>query len=119
MNKRYQARKSNGRFTRNTIQNIFGLQVFACPHCGRFNTYGARESRPQICHNCNGPLIEVGDAISCHYTNDHGNTHIWVQGVVTGFNEYGGVCVKNQFGDDILGPERLRRLLPEEVPPHA
>jgi len=58
--KRFQARKSNGRFTPNTLENTFGLSIVACPHCGRFNPYPANGKKPETCHACGRGLTPVG-----------------------------------------------------------
>lgn len=62
--KRRQARKHNGRFTRNTLENTLG--VHANIHngntpegifCGRFNLSNIGEPRPEHCV-CGEPLNE-------------------------------------------------------------
>lgn len=40
--KRHQARISNGRFTRNTLENCFGLRSIICT-CGAINAYGRKQ----------------------------------------------------------------------------
>ena len=57
---RYQARKSNGRFTPNTFENTFGLSVIVCPACQRFNPYPAYTRKPEVCHNCGASLTPLG-----------------------------------------------------------
>lgn len=52
--KRYQARKSSGRFTRNTPENTFGLHVDVCPGrdgkwCGRLLPVNVGEKRREFC----------------------------------------------------------------------
>lgn len=66
---RLQARRANGRFIRNTLENTFGLRCITCPKCQRFNPYGLKEQQgpfpdprnrwdiPKSCHNC-GALLE-------------------------------------------------------------
>ena len=54
--KRFQQRRGNGRFTRNTLENTFGLSVEVCPHCQRLNTRGAGEPPAENCHACGQPL---------------------------------------------------------------
>lgn len=54
--KRYQARRGNGRFTRNTPENTFGLHVAVCPACRRFNPSAVDEPRPTRCHACSAEL---------------------------------------------------------------
>lgn len=39
--KRFQARIGNGRFTRNTTENCFGLRTIICS-CGAINAYGRK-----------------------------------------------------------------------------
>lgn len=53
---RHQARRANGRYTRNTIENTFGLHVIICPHCNILNPYGVGESKPEKCHACKKEL---------------------------------------------------------------
>jgi hypothetical protein len=55
--KRHQARKGNGRFIKNTIENTFGLHCIFCPNCGIGNPYGLAEERPSKCHSCEKDLI--------------------------------------------------------------
>jgi len=62
--KRFQARRSNGRFTKNTLENTVGLHCEICPHCRRFNPYGLHEPKPTQCHAC-GQLLEVECPV-CH-----------------------------------------------------
>lgn len=64
--KRQQARLTNGRFTRNTLENRFGLSVEACPACGRFNPYPAGGSKPETCHNCGARLAPGGQTEPRH-----------------------------------------------------
>jgi len=55
--KRYQARQRNGRFTRNTLENTFGLQVKVCPECRTLaNCWGVNEPEPEICKDCGAEL---------------------------------------------------------------
>jgi hypothetical protein len=56
--RRYQARRGNGRWTRNTCENTFGLHVEVCPHadCRAFNPYGIGEPKPEECHRCGRPF---------------------------------------------------------------
>ncbi len=58
--KHFQSRRTNGRFQRNTLENVFGLRVEVCPHCGSFNPYSVREPKPDNCHACGNSLaVEV------------------------------------------------------------
>jgi hypothetical protein len=59
MSRRFQARRGNGRFTRNTMENTFGLSVDVCPHCRRFNPRPAYEKAAENCHACGKPLREI------------------------------------------------------------
>lgn len=54
--RRKQSRLGNGRFTRNTLENCFGLHCIWCPSCGIGNPYGVTEVKPKNCHNCNAEL---------------------------------------------------------------
>lgn len=62
MMKRFQARRGNGRFTRNTPENTFGLHMGIHERrpdgqwCGAFNPSRVGEPRPQTCHVCGGSL---------------------------------------------------------------
>jgi hypothetical protein len=59
---RLQARRGNGRFTRNTMENTFGLHVDIHEHkadgswCGSFNPWPVGEPRPETCHACGESL---------------------------------------------------------------
>lgn len=59
--KRFQARRGNGRFTRNTFENTLGLHVKVCPTCGRFNPYDVGAPMPEKCHDCGASLAPVDD----------------------------------------------------------
>jgi hypothetical protein len=52
MSKRIQSRRSNGRYTRNTLANTFGLKAYICASCRSFNTVSVGEARPDKCRNC-------------------------------------------------------------------
>lgn len=54
--KQYRARLSNGRFTRNTLENTFGLHCDICPKCNGCIPYGVNEAPPQKCHHCGEKL---------------------------------------------------------------
>jgi hypothetical protein len=58
--RRFQARRGNGKFTRNTMENTFGLHCDVCPNqaCRRLSPYRVGEPRPQTCHACGASLIE-------------------------------------------------------------
>jgi len=62
MARRFQARRGNGRFTRNTVENTFGLHVHIHEWkadgswCGAFNTCPVGEPKPNTCHACGEPL---------------------------------------------------------------
>jgi transposase-like protein len=59
---RRQARRGNGRFTGNTMENTFGLHCDVCPHedCRRLNPSRVDEPRPHTCHACGRPLQSEG-----------------------------------------------------------
>ena len=56
MSRRFQARRGNGRFTRNTMENTFGLSVQVCPHCNRFNPRDAGTPELETCRACGKSL---------------------------------------------------------------
>jgi hypothetical protein len=56
MGRRFQSRRGNGRFTRNTLENTFGLSAPVCPVCRSFNPHPAGEPTPEKCHSCGAPL---------------------------------------------------------------
>ena len=56
--KRYQSRRGNGRFIKNTMENTFGLHVEICPHCRICNPYKVNEPKPEKCHDCGKFLRE-------------------------------------------------------------
>lgn len=61
--RRLQARRGNGRFTRNTMENTFGLHAGIHERkadgswCGAFNPSRVGEPRPETCHACGESLI--------------------------------------------------------------
>lgn len=61
---RRQARLGNGRWTKNTLANTFGMDAPVCPKCRAFNPYSLGEPKPEKCHACGEPLsaTDVGDA---------------------------------------------------------
>jgi len=58
--RRYQARRSSGRFTRNTTENTFGFHTVVCAACRRFNTWDVGAARPAMCHACGEVLRDEG-----------------------------------------------------------
>ena len=54
--KRRQARRLNGRFTRNTVENTFGLHVEVCPSCRGFTVWNVGGEPPTICGHCGAAL---------------------------------------------------------------
>lgn len=60
--KRFQARRHSGRFTRNTVENTFGLTVPVCASCRGCNPHNVGEPRPTTCHHCGKPLVDIDDA---------------------------------------------------------
>lgn len=69
MSRRLQDRRGNGRFTRNTTENTFGLHNTICPNpdCRRFNPWPVVEldpatgftrpgTKPTHCHACGAAL---------------------------------------------------------------
>lgn len=52
MGRRFQARVPSGRFTRNTMENTFGLHCDVCSGCRGFLTYGVNELPPAACPRC-------------------------------------------------------------------
>jgi predicted amidophosphoribosyltransferase len=56
MGTRFQARAGGGRWTRNTMENTFGLHTGICPSCNGFNPSGVGEPRPEVCHHCGAAL---------------------------------------------------------------
>jgi hypothetical protein len=59
--KRFQARRSSGRFTRNTTENTFGFHCIVCAECRRFNPWNVGTPRPATCHACGKPLRDVDE----------------------------------------------------------
>lgn len=53
---RLQARRGNGRWQRNTLENTFGLHAGICPTCNSFNPHGVTEQAPDICVHCGGVM---------------------------------------------------------------
>lgn len=60
--KRFQARRGNGRFTRNTLENTMGLTNQTCPNfdCRRLNVRGVHEAPRTHCHACGTLLGAAG-----------------------------------------------------------
>jgi hypothetical protein len=56
--RRFQARRGNGRFTRSTLANTFGLNVEICerPECRRMTSYALGEAKPSVCQACKLPF---------------------------------------------------------------
>lgn len=50
--KRFQARRGNGRFQRNTLENTMGLRAGVCPHCRSFNPSPTAEAAREFCAHC-------------------------------------------------------------------
>lgn len=63
--KRFQARRSGGRFTRNTLENTCGLHAGICDACHRFNAHGVNETAPDVCAHCGATLL-----VCAHGRND-------------------------------------------------
>ncbi len=67
MGRRLQARKSNGRWERGTLENTFGLRCEVCPvpECRNLNPYGRDPEnpfaweRPTHCHACGAEMPET------------------------------------------------------------
>lgn len=53
---RFQARRGNGRWQRNTLENTFGLHAGFCATCRGFNPHGIHEAAPDLCAHCGAPL---------------------------------------------------------------
>jgi hypothetical protein len=66
--RRFQARRSSGRFTGNTMENTFGLHAGVHGRktdgswCGSFNPSRVGEPRPTHCHACGEALAEEPEA---------------------------------------------------------
>lgn len=56
---RFQARRRNGRFTRNTLENTFGITAEVCPRCRQIIPRGLDEPKPQSCPTCGADLGET------------------------------------------------------------
>jgi hypothetical protein len=59
--RRFQARRTNGRFVRNTLANTLGLQPGVCrgegdDWCGGLNPHRVGEPPPEKCGHCGRPL---------------------------------------------------------------
>lgn len=63
MSTRFQSRRTNGRFQKNTLANTFGLRAIICAACNSVNAWKFGEVVPTKCHACGAePLRDVGDA---------------------------------------------------------
>lgn len=56
MDRRFQARRGNGRFVRNTPENTLGLHIGVCPACRLLQPSRVGEPRPTKCHSCGAAL---------------------------------------------------------------
>ncbi|HYE88477.1 MAG TPA: hypothetical protein VEA16_19080 [Vicinamibacterales bacterium] len=69
MGRRVQARRGNGRFTRNTPENTLGMHFNVHERkqngewCGAFNPSRVGETRPTHCHACGDPLEPEPEAV--------------------------------------------------------
>ncbi len=65
MARRFQARRGNGRFAANTMENTFGLHCEVCPYedCRRLNPSPVGEPRLETCHAC-GRDLRVSAALA-------------------------------------------------------
>ena len=61
MGRRFQARRLNGRFTRNTLANTFGFRAEVCAACRGFTTYSLNEPKPEKCGHCGGAKFLDGE----------------------------------------------------------
>lgn len=59
--KRFQSRRGNGRFTRNTTENCFGFHTSVCAECRRFNTWNVGAPKPTHCHACGVELRDIDE----------------------------------------------------------
>ena len=56
--KRYQSRRANGRFQKNTLANTFGLNVETCtnPDCRAITPWPVHKEKPTACQRCGATL---------------------------------------------------------------
>lgn len=59
--KRFQHRRGNGRFERNTTENTFGFHTAVCEACRRITTWNVGEAKPTTCHACGKPLEQEAE----------------------------------------------------------
>lgn len=59
--KRLRARHGNGRFARSTLANTFGSNALVCANCRRFNMVPVGGERPETCHACGEPLVDISE----------------------------------------------------------
>ena len=57
--RRFQSRRGNGRFQRNTLENTAGVSVQVCITCRRMNARPAGAPLLETCHTCGSPLDDV------------------------------------------------------------
>ncbi len=55
--KRFQARRGSGRFTRNTMENTFGLHCPSCPECNKFLPHPVGSAPPDTCNGCGAVMV--------------------------------------------------------------
>jgi len=59
MSRRIQARRGNGRFTRNTPENTFGLHLSMCGYCGQIHPWSLGCKEPESCKSCGRSLLNA------------------------------------------------------------
>ena len=61
--KRFQSRRGGGQFTRNTMENTFGLHVDVCESCRSFVPYSINEAPPNACPRCSAVIVREKCAV--------------------------------------------------------
>lgn len=59
MGRRFQARRANGRFQRNTMASVFGMKVWVCAECRGCNPKNLGQPAPSKCAQCGVPFVEA------------------------------------------------------------
>ena len=73
MGRRFQARRGNGRFTRNTPENTLGLSIEVCPFCRALNPRPAGTPRADNCHACGRSLDGCSRCDSSGWLESYGD----------------------------------------------
>lgn len=55
--RRFQARRGGGQWTRNTMENTFGLHCPSCPECHKLLPHSVGSAPPDTCDGCGAVIV--------------------------------------------------------------